>query len=338
MKIFKKLDRQYIYYNLDAKENKLRLNERHEIQNVIQTNIELINFEDTRLLIQKCEIMDQLLTCEITKENREQWLHKQRNIDIVNRRLILVNKKQQVQPHIYKKKALDKFEVEQKHCELHQNLDKNDKLEQQRYTNKTTHHQTFEVINFYIIIGPFESTDNIDFIIYILIMNTDLSKYIIPTPLQKKDADIIIEVFNTNILSHYGRPRIIEIEFINEELKNWCKTIGAIKIITTLVSNLCSSNDLTENTVNTIINILLSFVNEYQNAYYELFDSYNTTTVTTHDFYNLIFEHIVILIDEAMQSVWNIICVVKRQHSSNKNLLFKNSTNFSHNVTNANQI
>jgi hypothetical protein len=274
MKLCKKLEILYIYYNLDTKENKFCLNERHESLNVIQTPA-------------------QILTCERTKDTREQWLHKQCSIDIVNRRIFLVNKQQHIQQHIYTKNALDKIELEQKHRELHQNLDKNDKLEQQRYTKKTTHHQTFEVINFYIIIGPFESTDNIiDFIIYILIMNTDLSKYIILTPLQKKDADIIIEVFNTNILSHYGRPpRNIEIEFINEELKNWCKTIGVIKTKNTLVKNLCSSNDLAENAVNTTI------VNEYQNVYYELFDSSYNTTMTTHDFYNLIFEHIVILFE-----------------------------------------
>jgi len=129
--------------------------------------------------------------------------------------------------------------------------------------------------------GPFAATKTGN--VYILIIKDAMTKFIIITPLENKEGVTITEAFTKQILPHYGPPRMLitdkGTDFVNKDLKRWCRNLGTIKKNTTPANP--RSDGLAENAVRTVKDMLVSYINVYHNdwdTYLPIMQyDYNTT-------------------------------------------------------------
>jgi transposase InsO family protein len=144
--------------------------------------------------------------------------------------------------------------------------------------------------------GPFQPTEGSKFV-YILIVKDALTKFLILTPLVDKTANTVTQAFTTQVLNHYGPPKMLitdkGTDFVNKQMKHWCKVVGTDKKNTTPANP--RADGLAENAVKTVKDMLVSFINAFQNnwdKYLPLvqFD-YNTTVnaATGYEPYFLMF-------------------------------------------------
>ena len=129
--------------------------------------------------------------------------------------------------------------------------------------------------------GPFAATKAGN--VYILIIKDAMTKFIILAPLENKEGVTVTEAFTKQILPHYGPPRMLitdkGTDFVNKDLKRWCRTLGTIKKNTTPANP--RSDGLAENAVRTVKDMLVSYINVYHNdwdTYLPIMQyDYNTT-------------------------------------------------------------
>jgi hypothetical protein len=85
------------------------------------------------------------------------------------------------------------------------------------------------------IVGPLSPSDEGNR--YILTVQDDLSKYLIPVPLKEQTAEEVAKAFVENVVLIYGQPQVVlsdcAANFLSETLKNMCKLLGIKKIQST---------------------------------------------------------------------------------------------------------
>jgi transposase InsO family protein len=144
--------------------------------------------------------------------------------------------------------------------------------------------------------GPFQPTEGTSFV-YILIIKDALTKFIILVPLLDKSAETVTKAFTNQVLSHYGPPKMLitdkGTDFVNKQLKHWCKVVGTEKKNTTPANP--RADGLAENAVKTVKDMLVSYINVFQtnwDKYLPLVQyDYNTTVnvATGYDPYFLMY-------------------------------------------------
>jgi transposase InsO family protein len=132
---------------------------------------------------------------------------------------------------------------------------------------------------------------------YILIIKDALTKFVILTPLKGKSMDVVTDAFTRVVLSNFGPPKLLitdkGTDFVNKNLKHWCKVLGVNKKNTTPANP--RSDGLAENAVKTVKDMLTSYISVYQtnwDIYLPIIQyDYNTTIndATGFDPYFLLF-------------------------------------------------
>jgi transposase InsO family protein len=86
------------------------------------------------------------------------------------------------------------------------------------------------------------------------------------TPLTDKTAETVTKAFTTEFLNHYGPPKMLitdkGTDFVNKQLKYWCKVVGTDKKHTTPANP--RADGLAENAVKTDKDMLVSYINAFQ--------------------------------------------------------------------------
>ena len=155
--------------------------------------------------------------------------------------------------------------------------------------------------------GPFQPTEGTGFV-YVLIIKDALTKFMILVPLLDKSAETVTKAFTTQVLSHYGPPKMLitdkGTDFVNKQMKHWCKVIGTVKKNTTPANP--RSDGLAENAVKTMKDMLVSYINVFQtnwDKYLALIQyDYNTTVniATGYEPYFLMFGRTANRVDETL--------------------------------------
>jgi transposase InsO family protein len=155
--------------------------------------------------------------------------------------------------------------------------------------------------------GPFQPTEGTMYV-YILIIKDALTKFLILVPLADKTAETVTRAFTTQVLNHYGPPKMLitdkGTDFVNKQMRHWCKMVGTDKKNTTPANP--RADGLAENAVKTVKDMLVSYINVFQtnwDKYLPLIQyDYNTTVniATGYEPYFLMFGRTANRVDETL--------------------------------------